>query len=52
MDMLLVLLVQPVISKRKKSDNDSKQQKIKEAIKIVDTPRKLVWSFTQVQFLG
>ena len=43
MDMLPV---QPIISKRKKSDNDSKQQKKREAIKIVDTPKKLVWSFT------
>ena len=43
MDMLLV---QPIISKRKKLHNDSKQQKKKEAIKIVDTPKKLVLSFT------
>ena len=43
MDMLPV---QPIISKRKKSDNDSKQKKKREAIKIVDTPKKLVWSFT------
>ena len=48
MDMLLV---QPIISKRKKLDNDSKQQKKKEAIKIVDTPKKLILSFT-VLFLG
>ena len=48
MDMLLVQLI---ISKRKKLDNDSKQQKKKEGIKIVDTPKKLVLSFT-VLFLG
>ena len=48
MDMLLV---QPIISKRKKLDNDSKQQKKKEAIKIVDTSKKLVLFFT-VLFLG
>ena len=48
MDMLLVQLI---ISKRKKLDTDSKQQKKKEAIKIVDTPKKLVLSFT-VLFLG
>ena len=45
--------VQPIINKRNKSDNDSKQQKKKEAIKIVDTctPKKLVLSFTLL-FLG
>ena len=43
--------VQPIINKRNKSDNDSKQQKKKETIKIVDTPKKLVLSFT-VLFLG
>ena len=43
--------VQPIINKRNKTDNDSKQQKKKEAIKIVDTPKKLVLSFT-VLFLG
>ena len=48
MDMLLV---QPIISKRKKSDSDSKQQKKKEAIKIADTPKKLVLPFT-VLFFG
>ena len=43
MDMLLV---QPIISERKKPESDSKQQKKKEAIKIVDTPKKVVLSFT------
>ena len=47
MDMLLVQLI---ISKRKRSDNDSKQQKRKEAFKIVDTPKKLVSSFTVLFF--
>ena len=47
MDMLPV---QPIRSK-KKSDTDSKQREKKVTINIVDTPKKLVWSFT-VYFWG
>ena len=43
--------MQPIKSKKKKSDTDSKQREKKETINIVDTPKKLVWSFT-VLFLG